>query len=416
MAETATPAHAADGSVVTVTSPQLFPPASGAGTGQLTPRVPKPSWLLHLLSGLIALAIGLTIAYALLVLSMGAIADDIQFLLFYTLIIVLLSAAFGDAHFATRSAYLAIHINPEGIECTAGRYSSVLPWSHLERVWVVRGSTSPVLCISTNDASRFVPKGTHWRIKTFANRCLFNTPIATPLVSSGLSESAVLDAMRGYLESYRTLTGRPAVTVDASPDDDHQCPLGYRRFRRRLAAWLTALAAVLISAVWLTTVTLMRLQIGSEGTDLDDVERILRVIAAVALAVGATLVVVRTTTSVYQAIVPLGNVARRFSQPIMRVGPEGVEHIVRGRLARAPWDAVQRVHLTTDPAGARYVCVTTADPHALVPPTRHAQATAKRNEQRHGAPVAVPLTSSGLTADDLLNAVRHYTAGKVRVG
>ncbi|MQA84809.1 MAG: hypothetical protein GEV03_09345 [Streptosporangiales bacterium] len=389
--------------------------------GQLVPRVRWPRWRLRLVAGLtIGLAVLLLVMAALLFADgITADPDDIDFMLFEIVFIVIIGASFGDAYVSTRTTELVVRLDTEGVEVAAGKYSLAIPWSRVERFWVVRsGSECPILCIAASDLSGFAPSGVRWRLKALANRRLFGTPLATPLVNTGLSELGLLGAVRGYLdESEDAATRPPATAIEAASAEDPEPTTAHRRFRRRLAAGLVALVAAVIGVIWFAAIAVVVLAHGETApAGLEIAREVLRTVSALAIALAATLLVAGAATRLYRAIVPLSDVAQFFREPVLRVGPEGVEHVVRGRSKRLPWAAVRRIYLSGDRSGSRFVCVTTADPLALVPQVPRWSAKATENERRHGAPVAVPFAGAGLTEQDLLNAVQHYSEGQVTVG
>ncbi|MQA85451.1 MAG: hypothetical protein GEV03_12695 [Streptosporangiales bacterium] len=350
---------------------------------------------------------------------------EAAFLLFVTrtesnielwLLLIIMTIVFGastvDAYVTSRPTELVVRLDAAGIEGVAGEYSLNIPWSSVERLWVVRsGPECPVLCVAASDPFRFRPRGPRWRLKTYANRHLFGTPLATPLVNTGLSEPGLLDAAREYLERDGAGSGRPTALGGASPVDDGQPSPTHHRFRRRLAAGLAALVIAVAGVVWLSAVAGLQTT-GSAAGGLDTLWTVIVLVVAVV----ATLMLPIAGTRLYHAIVLFGDEAGRFREPVLRVGPDGVEHVVRGKSARLPWPAVQRVYPAGNGSRSRFVCVTTADPLALVPRVRDWSARAKQNERRYGAPVAVSLAGSGLTEEDLLNAVRHYSGKRVTVG
>ncbi|MQA83882.1 MAG: hypothetical protein GEV03_04405 [Streptosporangiales bacterium] len=163
--------------------------------------------------------------------------------------------------------------------------------------------------------------------------------------------------------------------------------------------------------VWAGAVTLVQGQTAAGGP-----ENTLQTVGALMAALAATFMVSLTSNSFYHAVVPLGDEAERFREPVLRVGPDGIEHIIRSTSTRLPWSSVRRVYLAGDRSGSRFVCVTTADPNALVPRSRRRSARARQNEQKYGTPIAVSLAGAGLAEEDLLNAVRHYSGERVTVG
>ncbi|MQA83881.1 MAG: hypothetical protein GEV03_04400 [Streptosporangiales bacterium] len=131
--------------------------------------------------GLVIGLVGLVGVYAVLVL-VGGIAADTEFLLFELILLIFLGASTLNAYIASWPTELVVRLGVDGIEGAAGRYSQIVPWSGVERLWIVRGgSVCPVLCIAADDLSRFHQKGFRWRLKAYANRRLFGTSLATPL-------------------------------------------------------------------------------------------------------------------------------------------------------------------------------------------------------------------------------------------
>ncbi len=154
------------------------------------------------------------------------------------------------------------------------------------------------MCVTPADSFALVPRGPLWRLNARANARRYGAPVAVPLLTEGLDAWELLDAVRHYSGSaegpVRQPVGEACFFMESLP------VAGYRRFRRRLLAWViipTTFLGVLFWSLFGVGVAL-----SSSGT----------VLQTLLLAVGATFILAGLAIGIYSAVLPpYGRLARR---------------------------------------------------------------------------------------------------------